>query len=406
MQKKLSCIILAGFTALFVTVGCSNTGASASSASSSTGIAASVSSAASQAGADASKTLSVAISEISKHGNLLLNTTFDELKAFDIEAGDIITVSMGDSAYDLPVGTSYTDVTNGEMICRLDLDEGSVGLAINSGSFAEACGVAEKRTIEKDPGYEWDMHISEVGLALKEKGGYLAEYTARQLTRSNNREDYPNLTDEEFANFRAVSVSGMKENTLYRSSSPLNPEIGRNEYAMRAMEAAGIRTVVNLDDTIEAMQSFESFPGSYYSTCAIVNVSMSTDYRGKEFAEGMKQSVLFMLEHDGPYLCHCKEGKDRTGIMCAIFECFAGASLDDVEKDYMATFINFYHLDPTSSAYGIIRDDNLGKTLCALFEIDTLNGANLKEEATQYLLSTGLSEEQLVALGGVLIQAQ
>ena len=38
------------------------------------------------------------------------------------------------------------------------------------------------------------------------------------------------------------------------------------------------------------------------------------------------------------------------------------------------------------------------KTLCNLFQIDNLDEANLREEAEQYLLSIGLSPEQLTAL--------
>ena len=63
-----------------------------------------------------------------------------------------------DRGYDLPVGTSYTDVDGGEMFCRcemfcrFDLEDNEVGLAANYGSFAEMTGAAEKQTIEEEPG--------------------------------------------------------------------------------------------------------------------------------------------------------------------------------------------------------------------------------------------------------------
>lgn len=304
-----------------------------------------------------------------------------------------------DRGYDLPVGTSYTDVDGGEMFCRFDLEDNEVGLAANYGSFAEMTGAAEKQTIEEEPGYKWVPNVDEVKISLKEKKGFLDEYNARNLTRTDAREDYPNLTDEEFANFRAVSVKGIKDNILYRSSTPIEPAIGRNEYAMAAMEKAGIHSVINLDDSVETMKNYSSYPGSFYSKCAVINPEMNYEFTGKEFGEKVRQSVLFITENDGPYLIHCKEGKDRTGILCAILEYYAGATVDDVNRDYMTTYYNYYNVQPEDAAYGIILNNNFVKTLSTLFEVDDLEKADLQEEAEQYLRAIGLTSEQLTALG-------
>ena len=340
------------------------------------------------------ETLSVAIREINKHGNVILDVSFDEMNAALIEIGDFITVRVGNEEYDLPVGTAFTDVDSGNMICRFDLEDNEVALAINYGSFAEAAGLAEKKTIEEDPGYKWDIFFEEIELTLKEKRGYLDEYNARHLTRTDAREDYPELSDEEFANFRVVSVSNLKENTLYRSSTPLEAALGRNEYAMVAMEKAGIRAVINLDDSADGMKSYPAYPGSFYSQCAIINPEMGYDFESEEFAAKIKESILFIIENDGPYLIHCKEGKDRTGILCAILECFTGASSEDVARDYMITYYNYYGVKAEDAVYPIILNNNLIKTLSALFKIDSFATADLKGSAVQYLHSIGLTNEQ------------
>ncbi len=346
----------------------------------------------------APETLTVGFRDVRKHGNIILDTTFDEMRAAGMDIGDIITVVVGDAEYDLPIGTSYSDVDSGEMVCRFDLEDNDVSIAVNMGSFAEAVGIAEKRTIDADPGYEWDVKVQEIGLHLKEKGGYLKEYDARNLERTDVREDYLDLTDAEYANFRAVSVSGVKADTLYRSSSPLDPAIGRSEYAMAAMEAAGIRTVINLADAKDVVEASNLYKGSYYSACDVVYPEMSYDFTAAEFSEDVRTSVQFICEHDGPYLIHCKEGKDRTGVLCAVLECFAGASYDEVCADYMQTYWNFYGVGLDDSAYPIILKNNLNKTLCALFGVEDLSTADLKAEASEYLLSTGLSQEDLDAL--------
>ena len=137
----------------------------------------------------------------------------------------------------------------------------------------------------------------------------------------------------------------MKENVLYRSSTPLRPDIGRNEYAMTAMEEEGIRSVINLEDSKEEMQSLSTYTGSYYSCCAIANPEM----------------------------------------------------------DYMITYANFYNVQPGDRTYEIIQNENIVKILCDLFQIENLEKAYLKEEAEEYLLSIGLTDEQLNALADKLI---
>ena len=38
--------------------------------------------------------------------------------------------------------------------------------------------------------------------------------------------------------------------------------------------------------------------------------------------------AINMASHEGPYLIHCTEGKDRTGFVSALLECLIGAGAE------------------------------------------------------------------------------
>lgn len=76
-------------------------------------------------------------------------------------------------------------------------------------------------------------------MELEEKNGYHEEFQVYNLIRTNNREDYADLSDEDYCNFRAVKGGKIKEGVLYRSSSPIDPFMKRDKYAddcLKSME--------------------------------------------------------------------------------------------------------------------------------------------------------------------------
>ncbi|MBQ1632503.1 MAG: hypothetical protein II049_06750, partial [Clostridia bacterium] len=62
----------------------------------------------------------------------------------------------------------------------------------------------------------------------------------------------------------------------------------------------------------------------------------------------------------------------------------------------------FYHVEQGDETYGILLRNNLVKTLCALFGVEDLETANLREKAGSYLKSIGLTAEQLDMLSAKL----
>ena len=348
---------------------------------------------------------SAVVTEIQKYGNLVLSMKGSELLAQGYAYGDIVTVTLNGQELDMPVGSNYSDVDQGSMICRVvikpDTNEDTIILAINMGDLATTTAIAEKEKIEADPGYVWHYSVEEpvtVSFAMKEQGGYYDQWVMHQLVRSENREDYPDLTDEAYANFRAVTTTGIGAGKLYRSSSPVNPEINRNHQADAAAEKAGVKTFVNLADAEETMKGYEGFADSYYSKQNYICLNLGVDFSSEEFRHGLAEGLRFIAKGEAPFLVHCNEGKDRAGFVSAVIEALMGASADEITADYMVTFFNYYGVQPGTEQYDIIASSNIQKSLAAAFGMESLSSGNLQESCISYLESIGLTADEIAGV--------
>ena len=341
-----------------------------------------------------------------KHGNLVTAASAKEFVRRGFEWGDVVTVSFLDKVLELPVVPAYTYVETGSAAVVMKKDDsgkatGYIILAINMGDFTTTYGIASKTTNE-DKTWFWTASDGvsfpvKVVFEMSEKGGFLAECLAYDLVRTNNREDYASLSDEQFANFRMVDTTGM-HGKLYRSSNPVNAALGRNTQADEACRAAGITMALNLVDSRSDAQQRPEFAGSFYSTIDVKYLSLGLDFASSEFGSGLAEGLASMADDPGIYLIHCKEGKDRAGFVCAVLECLMGASAAEVVEDYMETFFNYYGVGKGSYEYDAIAQGNIIKTLKTAFGISDLNDADLAACAQDYLLSIGMSSDEVSRL--------
>lgn len=339
------------------------------------------------------------VDDIAKYGNLILDKTGAELFADGLEYGDLLSVTILDQEWEIPLGSNYSDVDTGLPIVRAESEEAPVVIAINMGDLATTAGVAAKTKIEEEPGYRWDYLVEQpvqVTITLKQEDGYREQWLIHQLVRTNERGDYTHLSDEAFANFRVVDTTGMGENRLFRSSSPINPEIGRSLYADEAAQNAGIKTVINLAD---ASNTYEGTENAYYRNCQTIYLNLGVDFADPAFKAGLADGMRFIIAGEAPYLVHCNEGKDRAGFTSALLECLMGASADEVIADYMETYINYYGLEKGTEKYDAVVNSNIVKTLEAAFGVEELYAANLAAEAEAFVMEElGLSQEEVAAL--------
>ena len=349
------------------------------------------------------------IYEVDRQGNIILDISVQGLNEMGYETGDVITVSINDKNFDMPIGLVINEVSSEEEICLFESEAGArdiVKLAVKNESFFSEAGIGEVELIDKEPGYQ--VHWAEgtdnslpVLINMKEKQGHNDDYPTDEhvYERKKEREEYPLLSDEEFANFREVDTKGMGDNILYRSSSPVNPKLNRNLETDEAVRNAGIKTVFNMADYQNGIKLYDDYKNSYYSTCDVIALNMSTSFNTEEFGHRLAEGFRFMIEHEGPYLIHCTEGKDRTGFAIAIIECFMGAEADEVVSDYMKTFYNYYGVKLGSLVYKNIADRNIKKDLATAFHIGSIfEDVDLSVCAKEYLKEIGMSEEEIYLL--------
>jgi len=336
--------------------------------------------------------VSAVVVEVQKYGNLTLDIKPKALYDAGYQLGDILKVTAGSHVLTIPFCTSYSDVDTGSLVVRDDRANNLLIVAINMGNFSTTYGVKVG---------------DKVTFALAEKEGYLAEYQMRQLKRTNVRGDY--ASDVVFANFRNITTTGMKPSMLYRSSSPVNNELGRAAYANALVKAAGIKTVLNLADSDEEIKGYfgaKDFASDYYKSLyeagKVKALNMGVDIAGVDFQKKLAEGFRFLIKNEGPYLVHCTEGKDRAGFVSAVLEALMGASLDEVVADYMVTYENYYGVKKGSEQYNSIAKSNIiasmTTVMCGYPKGTDISKVDLAKASESYLQKCGLTTAEIAAV--------
>lgn len=313
--------------------------------------------------------------------------------------GDVVTVMIaGYDTVDVPVVANYSDAFPGEFFLYVSEGLNAIDLEARYGQMAEVIGLG------RDSKFPIDVVVQ-----MKEKGGYVDHLeNLKSLTLAYSPESYPDLSIEEFANFRMVRTTGMGEGVLYRSSSPIDPSIYRNAIADSLAALAGVKTFLNLADDKRYAEEYNGFAESYYATQNVVYLTVDPTFANTLFKEGLVKGLRYMIEHDGPYLVHCTYGMDRTGFTIAVLEALMGATADEIKADYATTHKNFYnvvdgkHIGLTEKQVELLQAiivrlmQNSFKT--AGVDISDFENADLASATERYLLALGMEKSEIEAL--------
>ena len=354
------------------------------------------------------KTLDSSVKDIQKYGNLVLSITKSDMDSIGAEYGDVFTVDLGDQVLEAPYCTSYSDVEIGDLVLRNDGD--GIILAINMGDFASSYGIATKVS-NPDKTYQWVFEEGKkleditLSLILTDKGGYRDQYLIHQLSRTNEREDYS--SDAVFANFREIVGGNLGSGALFRSSSPVNNEIGRAKYADELMSLNNIKSVMNLADSRETIEGYfkeEDFASPYYKSLyengQVIALNMGVSFKTREFQNGLVEGLTFLSKNEGPYLVHCNEGKDRAGFTSALLSALMGLTYDEIASDYMTSYENYYHVEKGTEQYEAVKRSNIDSMLSFIAGVETkdLENVDLSAKAEEFLIAIGMEKSDIDTL--------
>ena len=218
-------------------------------------------------------------------------------------------------------------------------------------------------------------------VSLAEAGVCRALQESFDITYTNDRASFG--SDEAFANFRALVGGRLRPDFVYRSASPIDDEYARAAYASKLMTQAGVRFVLDLSESPRKMLAYmedarqRGIDVSLFSQLvdrdAVAAIALMANYPSPDFARKLAEGFRVMSAHEGPYLLHCVEGKDRTGFVCLVLEALAHATYDQMRADYMATYANYYGIteqcDPAK--YRAIVEQNLHGMLGCLLRAES-----------------------------------
>jgi len=279
-----------------------------------------------------------------KFDSIYGNLTIEAFMKLGFEFGDSVDVSFstGDIFKDIPFYDGYY-VKVGDPLVVGYPGYPYIDVATNNkGEFWQSLNLDENDTM---------------CITLNTKGKYLVGQETFSMKYYDERNKYS--SDEEFSNFRAMSVSTMKENTFYRGASPVDNQHNRASTSDSLISKAGINFVLDLADSKDEAESYmgkEDYNSPYslglYQNNNISYLDMGVDFTAAVFQEKLVSGLTELVKHPAPYYIHCTEGKDRTGFVCFFLEALSGAGYDELEADYMETYKNYY---------GITKESNKSK---------------------------------------------
>ncbi|MBR4504645.1 MAG: tyrosine-protein phosphatase [Candidatus Methanomethylophilaceae archaeon] len=255
--------------------------------------------------------------------------------------------------------------------------------------------------------FDYDMGTEFTVCKEGGKADYFDKIPHYSAGYSDDREDFS--SSQGYGNYREVTQGSFKQDRLYRSASPMQHNGTRFLYCDEFLRSVGADYVFSISIDIDEVESYR-YPGSY---------AFSLYDEGKVVAKNLspsilchKDEILFVMDTilslDGSVGISCSQGKDRTGLYCAILESLAGASYKEVRDDYLLSMCNYCGIAEGSEEYDTVGSMVIDRIfyifqnpeiLDHVTDVDwsgmDISGYDAEGIVTGYLLGIGMDEGKL-----------
>ena len=333
------------------------------------------------------------IASYNEFGGAMLDITETDMTKAGFTLGDVISITIDGKEIVMPYYDGYYS-RNGEYLCVAYPTYPSICFTANN------IGLPEELT---------GLEGHAVLVRMKKKGGSLDVQTALSMKYTNNRDEYLDSSDAEFANARAVSVGNIASGVLHRSSSPFCNETNRAFYVSEYLEHEQVATVLNLADTEAMILGYDlpTYSRTLWEGGHVILCPLKADPTADDYNNRLMAALKELPSHPAPYVVHCMEGKDRTGYVCALLEGLCGATYEEMVADYLITYDNYYHITPEKdpdicNALVSLRLNPCLMHYAGVDDESQLPDIDYSQAFSDYLLSHGMNQQQVNALVQVL----
>ena len=330
---------------------------------------------------DSFKPVTATVIEEDQYGDVML-----DLEEISLEYGDSVNISFS-GGYEMKEVPYYPDFF------------GNKGSAILTDHFDTICIAGIGCSFNSTAGIQ---NGEKVTISLEKKERYKDEFEAYNINNAAVRAE--GQSDEAFRNAREINVGQIRENRLYRGSSPFDQKYGRVELMDQYLQENNIKCVLDLADNREKLEAYENLPdytASMISNNQVIACAIGVDYLDPKTMQTLGQGLAEMSEKEGPYMIQCSLGRDRTGVISAVIESVCGATYQEIVDDYMISYDTLHNIDmnPDSLQYKLFKQ-RIDEQMEAIFgiEIEKLPVSDLKTPAYNYLIECGMNEQQIERL--------
>ena len=138
--------------------------------------------------------------------------------------------------------------------------------------------------------------------------------------------------------------------------------------------------------------NYVNINGRYY----VGDMGIQSEEGKQVFAQEIR---LFADPDNYPIYIHCSLGRDRTGTLAMVIEGLLGVNFNDLMKDYEISVFSVTGTLDGASVEGI--RNNIKTTYDYL---NTFDGNNFSERVENYLLSIGITEEEIRTIRDLLLE--